>query len=286
MVLLFFVVVNKEYQHISLLTTEMSRVTSYTTQPITLPGQSVMQSRAPLIQTMPAQYTVPRVATVPTMVQQPLSYAAPGTTVPTMAQQPLSYAAPGTTVTPFPQPVPTCATCTTTTKCVDVAAVKEVVAGTYDIDWKQMGSYAGYGGVGIGVIVFILLVIAVIVLWIRIRDLSEEGREYKVIRYTDKSKTFTLPAEDRNILFINETNHRVDLHVCPKNNDTTNNNDGNCPGGDQLLVKNTKCSGRVKIVTENGLSYDSGGISAGRDVDSVIASEFVWTTNTSLLRLT
>ncbi len=128
--------------------------------------------------------------------------------------------------------------------------------------------------------------IAVIVLWIRIRDISAEGREYLVLRYSGTSKKFTLPDEDRNILFINETNHRVDLHVCPKKKDNSSFNGDDCPGGDQLLVKNTKRGGSVKIVTEGGLSYDAGGISAGRIVDSVVASEFVWTTNTTLLRLT
>lgn len=172
-----------------------------------------------------------------------------------------------------------------TTVVPGCAATAAVATGMTEQDWIKWGSYAGYGGVGLGVIIFILLVIAVIVLWIRMNNLVAESREYLVYRYNGDSKDFYLPAEDRNILFINETHHCIKLHVCPKSNQSGNNSN-NPEGGDILYVKNAKCGGTVKIVPIGGLTYNDGNLQDENIVTGSRASQFCWVTNTELMRLT
>lgn len=236
---------------------------------------SRVASYAPTQQTFQQPLSVPRYA--PQVAPQMIS------AVPQM-----SAVTPGlTTTTTQMSAVPQLTTTQCTTVPVKVPVCKTVCTGNddaYDVDWQKYGSYAGYGGVGIGVIVFILLVIAVIVLWIRIRDMSEESREALVISYTGSSGTCTLPVVDRNIVFINQTKCNVILTVYPK--DDKNNSGDLAPGGDLLTVKNICSDGSVKISNDRGLSYSGGGIDDGKYVTGTIASEFVWTNNYELLRLT
>jgi len=205
----------------------------------------------------------------------------------TQAYPSVPRCAPATTCAPVctPKPVTTCTTKPVTT-CTTVPATTCATTGNNYSSMEKWGTYAGYGGMGIGVIVFILLVIAVIVLWIRMNHMTNDSRELLTYKYNGESKDFYLPNENRNILFINNTCHCVNLYVSPKDKDSSQNNNNNCLSGEILVVKNMKCNGRTKIVPTNGLTYNSGGIEECDLVEGTIASQFSWLGTNELLRLT